>query len=648
MPLGTFAVGAFEPVLCSGGTNAAMGKAQHRGLGAVLVCALLAAGCSGEIDSPGNGTAAGPGNDRGGVQNVGAGNGPGGGSGSSAPGSAGNGQPGVDAPPGARPDGFGEEVDPLSVGFECDQDRDPSITPLKRLSMTQYRNSLRDLLNVGAAAAVFDELSNELSQFPIDGEEEASFKLMDGRVAQRHVDGYLALADAASQRIVMDGARLSALAGSCSAGTAVDADCLRAFIAEFGARALRRPLTSAELARYAELNEAGVPAREVYRGVIFSLLMAPQFLYHFETEGEALAGRDDFIALDAHALAARLSYHFWQTMPDAELRAAADDGSLLADDGYRTQVERLFADPRTTATVQGFFGDWYKLDVFGGFATTPAFETFAEGVSADRQLYDDAVDEIEALVQRFTFDSDGRYADLLSTDLNVTRSTALAELYGVTPWNGSGQPGSFAAGQRAGLLTRAGMLISSNHGTNPFRRGAFIRRDLMCIPVQPPANLPPGALVTPPFDPTASTRERFERKVAAAECAGCHATFTPYGMALEAYDGLGRLRSSERLIDDDGNQLGMAEVDTSVQAEVDAKALQLNGPIELSGALAESDMVQECFARHYFRYTFRREEQVGDECALAGILERGGDMGSLRASLRDIALDPAFRRRVVQ
>jgi hypothetical protein len=619
-----------------------------------LACALVAAACSGEIESPGNGAAAGPRVGDRGAQNGGtAGNGPGGNSGSSAPGAAGNGPPGSDAPPGARPDGFGEEVDPLSVGFECDQDRDPSITPLKRLSMAQYRNTLRDLLDVGAAAAVFDELSNELAQFPIDGEEEASFKLMDGRVAQRHVDGFFAVADAASQRIVMDAPRLSALAGSCSAGTAVDADCLSAFISDFGARALRRPLSSAEIARYAELNEAGVAAREVYRGVIFSLLMAPQFLYHFETEGDALAGREDFIALDAHALAARLSYHFWQTMPDVELRAAADDASLLDDDGYQAQVERLFADPRTAETVQEFFGDWYHLDVFGGFATTPAFATFAEGVSADRQLYDDAVAEIEALVQRFTFDSDGRYADLLSTDLNVTRSAALAELYGVPPWSGSGEPGRFGAGERSGLLTRAGMLISSNHGTNPFRRGAFIRRDLMCIPVQPPANLPPGALVTPPFDPTASTRERFERKVAAAECAGCHATFTPYGMALEAYDGLGRLRSSERLIDDDGNQVGMAAVDTAVRAEIDAQAVQLNGPVELSAALADSDVVEQCFARHYFRHTFRREERIGDECALAGILERGRgdgmtDAGSLRAALRDIALDPAFRRRVVQ
>lgn len=627
-----------------------MGSARNRGVAVVTAALLLSAGsCTGSIvDSDGK-PGAGP-NGPGGAQNGGAGSGgPGAGaSGTNAVGGNGGNAPGTDAPPGARPDGFGEEVDPLSVGFDCDADRDLGIAPLKRLSMAQYRNTLRDLLNVGAAAAVFGELSSALAQFPIDGEEEASFENMDGRVAQRHVDGFYAVADAASQRIADDPARLSALAGSCSAGTAVNADCLRDFIADFGARALRRPLTAAEVAHHAELNDGSTPAKEVYRGVIFSLLMAPEFLYHFETRGDALNGREDYLTLDAHALAARLSYHFWQTMPDAELRAAADDGSLLDETGYAAQVERLFGDPQSERTVQGFFADWYHLDVFGGFATTPAFATFAQGIDADDQLYADAVSEIEALVQRFTFDSDGRYADLLGTDLNVTRSPALAELYGVAPWNGSGEPPRFAAGQRSGLLTRAGMLISSNHGTNPFRRGAFIRRELMCIPVRPPANLPPGALVPPPFDPSASTRQRFERKVQAPECAGCHATFTPYGMALEAYDGLGRLRSSERLIDDDGNQVGTAMVDTAVTAEIDTRAATLDGPIALSAALAQSAVVQQCFARHYFRYTFRREEQVGDECALAGILERGGDAGSLRAALRDIALDPAFKRRVVQ
>lgn len=622
---------------------------RRKRLGVTLCCALLAAGCTGRVETHGDGPSGSVGSGKGRNGSGATANGePGSGSSDdpSKPGSASD--PGSDAPAGARPDGFGEQVDPLSVGFECEQDRDPSVTPLQRLSVAQYRNSLRDLLAIGSAAQVYGELDAELAQLPIDGEEDASFKNMDARLSQRHVDAFFAVADSASQRIVADAQRLGDLAGSCAAATNVDAKCLRDFITSFGARALRRPLSDAEIARYAELDDGSTPAREVYRGVIFSLLMAPQFLYHFETEGDAIDGRDDYFTLDPYALASRLSYHFWQTMPDDALRAAAADGSLLDDAGYQAQVERLFADPRTAETVQAFFADWYRLDVFGGFATTPAFATFAQGVQADRSLYDAAVDEIRALISRFTFDSDGRYADLLNTDLVVTQSPSLAQLYGVTPWDGKSEPSHFATGERSGLLTRAGMLISSNHTTNPFRRGAFIRRDLMCIPVKPPANLPPGALVPPPFDPTASTRVRFERKVASAQCAGCHATFMPYGMALEAYDGLGRLRTTERLIDDDGQQVGSAAVDTAVKADVDGKLQDFAGPVALSDAIAGSELVQECFARHYFRYTFRRSEQVGDECTLAGILERGGDGGSLRAALRDIALDPAFRRRVVQ
>jgi hypothetical protein len=591
---------------------------------------LLLLGCSGSIDS------------RGGPN----GRGEPGASGGNTTGSAGS-TP-VDAPEGARPDGYGEEVDPLAVGFDCDPARDPGIVPLKRLSITEYENTLRDLLGSGAAAAAVGEIDDELAQLPIDGEEEASFDHMDGRISQRHIDGYFNVASALSYAITGNAARLTALAGSCASAASVDAACLRDFITDFGARALRRPLSDEEIARLEELDDPAETSTEVYRGVLFSLLMAPQFLYHFELDGAELEGRAEYLELSPYEVASRLSYHFWQTMPDAALVQAAEDGSLMDDAGYRAQVDRLFADPRTEASVQRFFGDWYRLDIFGGFATTPAFETFASGVNTGDALYADAVAEVEALVQHHVFDTDGSYGDLLQSDVSLTRSPALASLYGVSPWDGSSTPPRLPSDERAGLLTRAAMLISTNHTTNPFKRGAFIRREVLCVPVRPPANLPPGALVPPPFDPTASTRERFEGKVQDAQCSGCHATFTPYGMALEAYDGLGRFRTQEQLIDDSGENLGNVAVDTSVTADIDGTSTMLAGPVELSSALAESELAAQCFARHYFRFTYRREEQIGDECALASTFAESGPDGNLREALRSTALEPAFRRRVWQ
>ena len=179
-----------------------------------------------------------------------------------------------------RPPGYGGEGNPLDVGFECNPNADPSPAPLKRLTVRQYENTLRDLLHVGAADGVVDSVSDALARLPIDGEEEESFPNMDGRLSQRHVDGYFAVADELSRAIAGDKARLLAIAGDCATAASVDPSCLRAFVVTFGRRALRRPLSEMEVARYVALNEPGVSAGEVYRGVIFSMLLAPQFLYH--------------------------------------------------------------------------------------------------------------------------------------------------------------------------------------------------------------------------------------------------------------------------------------------------------------------------------------------------------------------------------
>jgi hypothetical protein len=262
---------------------------------------------------------------------------------------------------------------------------------------------------------------------------------------------------------------------------------------------------------------------------------------------------------------------------------------------------------------------------------------------------------MEAIVRYLTFEpGGGTYTDLLTTNLNFAESPELAALYGAEPWDGVSAPQPFPQETRSGLLTRAAMLISSNHETNPFKRGAFVRRRLTCVPVSPPANLPADALTPPPFDPTASTRERFAQKVTPLECAGCHKSFTPFGYALEAYDGLGRYRTDERIIDEDGGEIRTVPVDTSVEIEIIPGQPELvNDAVEMSAALAANWLADECFARQYFRYTFRRRESVGDECILGGILQNlretyDGEPGSLKHAMLEVALQDAFKNRIVE
>jgi hypothetical protein len=252
--------------------------------------------------------------------------------------------------------------------------------------------------------------------------------------------------------------------------------------------------------------------------------------------------------------------------------------------------------------------------------------------------------EVEQLVGYYTFDTQGTYPELLASDLIVTRSPRLAKLYGVEPWDGRSVPRRFPEGQRSGLFTRAAVLISGSHATNPFHRGAFVRRRLLCEPIEPPAQRPPEAFVLPVFDARASTRTRYEHKVENGGCKGCHELFSPYGYALEAYDALGRYRTTERLIDDAGDAHGRVPIEDAVTVALSPEeTLQVDGPVALSRALASSHTASACFARQYFRFTFRRMETAADACALDSILS-SLKSGGLLAAYRDVAFSDAFRR----
>lgn len=525
----------------------------------------------------------------------------------------------------------GEKPKTTSGSLTCDPNLDPSGSPLIRLSRLQYENTLRDLL--GDAVVDDATVSTELAQFPTDGEAEDSFAQMDERVSQRHVDTYYGVADAAATLVSNDSAVLTQLAGDCAASP--DAACIEEFVRNFGRRVFRRPLTEEEVARHLELDEGD--ATETFRSLVFVMLMSPQLNYHLEIDGAAIDDREDYLRLSGYELASKLSFHFWQSMPDDALFAAAEDGSLVTEQGFAAQVERLFEHERTRETVRRFYAEWYRLDSFAGFATTPAFSAFADGIPADEALYDAMREEIEALTSHYTWDVDGgSYNDMLTTSDMFTDAPALLDLYGDAP--------------RSGLLTRAAFLVSTNERTNPFKRGSYVRQEILCDELaQPdPNQLPPDALQEPEIDPEMSTRERFAAKTSPAECQACHAQFNPLGFALEAYDGLGRYRTTEDIFADDGSILASVPVDTAVSVRVGDERVDVEGPEELMTEIAESGKPETCFARHYFRYTYRRHEndQV-DGCSMVAVREALLNGGGLRSALKAIALEPAFRVRVI-
>lgn len=551
--------------------------------------------------------------------------------------------------------GSGDPDDPMDLPGDLCGDASLQPSALRRLSVFQYENTLRDLLQ--DVPAVYETVEPLAAGLPVDGGE-TTFSNMDNRLAARHIDTWFAVATGVGDAMLEDPTVMSAVAGDCASSAEIDDQCLETFVNEFGLKVHRHPLSDEDLQGYLGLVTSERTGPENYRDIAVTMLMGPRFVYHFEIDGSPAIDQADLLVLDGYEIASRLSYHFWQSMPDEELFAAAADGSLNTDEGYQVQLDRILASERARETAQGFYREWFIAREFGGISDTPAFRTFSEELDSfagDPTEVGDALQaamlaELDALTTYYTFEQDGQISDLLTTNLSFTDSPLLAELYGVQTWDGTGQPPQFADGERAGVHTRAANLVTGDHTTNPIHRGIDIQERILCAHIPPPpANLPPDAFDPPPLDPTKTTRERIDEKTSDAVCIACHQLINPFGHTLEAYDGLGRYRVMERVIDGNGDVLAELPVDASATLLGVAGDAEVSGPVELAAVVSTEAAYRHCFAKHYFEFTYRREptEAESDACVMEEIESQAED-GTIRSALAQIALQTEFRIRGVE
>lgn len=560
---------------------------------------------------------------------------------------------GEDTGPGALPEG----TTPGGVDLTCESDV-PGESPLMKLSTVQYRNTVRDLF----AQSGLDELPQNaelaLGLVPDDSLGD-SFRGLDPRVSAAHVQGYLDVGIAVGDALAENPESLEQLVGPCALEATLSDDCARDFLERFLTLAYRRPVGTAEVDSYLELNDGGVAPGEALRDMVVVALSSPRFVYHFEIDGTASSSNSDLLQLTSYEIASRLSYTFWQTMPDAELFAAAEDGSLATEAGFEAQLERVFQDARTRQTLWQFWNEWLKLEKFTGFESSrPAFEALAADTAIGEEGHDyyaDMVQELHDLTEVLTFERTTTVEELLTTNLSVTRSEDLAALYGVEPYSGEGDFPTLPEGTRAGLFQRAAVLVSNLEQTNPFHRGAFVRRTLLCdaLPQPDPNSLPPGSLDPPPLDTAQTTRERFQAKVEGNSlCQTCHGGFSDIGYVLEAFDSLGRHRTTENVYDvQTGELLAELPIDTTAVARITGDDdAEVTGPVELAERMVSSQKVEACLAQNYFSYALRRvaESGSGDECQLQDLasLLRDPEQGLKSAFQRVARYDGFFQRKV--
>lgn len=529
--------------------------------------------------------------------------------------------------------------------FTCNDPNTPAPVVARRLNKIEYTNTIRRLLSTQSSSdqsAILAELNPLMDAIPPDALNR--FTRVDSNLSQAHVDAYLFVARKMGQMIAATDARAKAFFGSCATTANLTTSCLDTFLAGNARKVFRRPLTADDISMLKSAFSSFASEKNAY--LIARMLMSPRFLMHIEDQGTEINANT--LEISAYELANRLSYHFQQNMPDDQLLAAAADGSLKTEAGLSSQIARLTSSSlstQTRATIAEFYSEWLGLGSLPRPETSTGqqFTSFAEGASLTRASM---VQEIQDMTAHYTFTVDGKFSDLLTSNVSFAKNADLASIYGVNRWSGdAANLVTFPAGQRTGLFTRAAFLAATTAETDPIARGLKIRREVLCdsLPAPPPEI---GNMVRDPEpDPTLSTRIRYERKTADPVCMACHSQINPLGFALESFDSLGRYRTVEKIFDETGKLIGQQPVNATV-----APAIYANDPTVSANAaqfnqlLATTGKAQACFVQQYFHFTYRKKPDLAkDGCALEDIRQQLSGSGNLRQMFLNVPKSRAFK-----
>jgi hypothetical protein len=512
-------------------------------------------------------------------------------------------------------------TDPMSV-----PDGVAVMSRFRRLTHSEYDRAVADLvrLDVGRVSTAFPEELPTLQGY---------FAPSALGTTDRLFHELRNAAESIAARVVADQNAYAQVVG-CGGS---DASCRDAFIATFGRRAYRRPLTETELASYRALFDTAAewsPVDGAFRGgvqaVVEAMLQSPNFLYRVE---RGTAGRDEFgVQLAPWEVATRLAFMITGTAPDDELLDAAAAGELSTPESIAAQARRLVDSRGVQERVRDFHARWAQLDELEGIAKdVSVFPQFSP------ELVSSMLQSTERFITEVTLTSNGALLALLTAPFGFVDQN-LASVYGLSGTFGPelSRVEFDPQSPRGGLLTQPSFLAghsSSDTGTSPILRGVFVLRRLLCQPIPDP---PPNAqsTVPPPSEtPIVTTREYFEWKTGMAACQGCHSMINPIGFAFEGFDGLGNHRTTEK----------DAPVDASGAVLLNEAMLSFVGGRELSEQLAALPEAQACYAQNWLRYAWGRADTADDLRTLTVLRQRLADPNyGVRDLLVDVTRSAAF------
>lgn len=507
---------------------------------------------------------------------------------------------------------------------------DPGQFTIRRLSKQEYGNTLHDLLGVDPSVA--RELPDEVVGA-------GYLNTLSPLLSEQ----YLQIATTVVASILApDGAPPTAAQRRIFGeppGAGADARGAARLVARTLARkAYRRPASEAELDVLVGVFDLGrenqlSPAASL--GLMLkSILVSPQFLF-LTPAGEAPPGKK-IVPLDDHHLASRLSYLLWATMPDAELSALADAGTLHEPARLRAQVKRLLLDPRARALFDGFGAQWLGLGELEGKTFDAAKFPFMTAAMRTA-MYDEA---------RLFFDSLVRenrpvvaFVDSDYTFLNAT----LATLYGLegSVTGPTMRRVALADANRGGILGMPAILATTSfpNRTSAVRRGVWVLEQVLGEHVPPaPPNVPSLEKQDQATISTLTLRQRTELHRTDATCANCHRILDPIGFGLENFDAVGRWR--------DADESG-ATIDASGELP---GGKRFSAPKELKRIIAarESDLARN-LTEKLLAYALCRQLEGYDEIVVDRLMETIAKDGfRLQTLITEVVTSYPFTQRRIQ
>lgn len=476
----------------------------------------------------------------------------------------------------------------------------PSKPVLRRLTHSQYNHTVRDLVG---------EETRPADQFPKEDFVNGFTNQAEGQsISPLQAEAYSRAAERIARNAFSRGDRRRLI--DCAPSDS----CRSQFIRTFGRRAFRRPLSPTEVIKYERLFTREPGFLKGAQLIVEAMLQSPNFLFHLEP--------------GTYAIASRLSYFLWDTMPDEALLRSAESGDLETQAGIEKQVQRMLADDRARPAFDEFLSQWLRLDrLRGALRDRQRFPEFSP------ELANAMIEETIRLYRHLVWNKSS-FMEFFTAGYSFLNPD-LARLYELNPppepWARVSFPAGFA---RTGILGQATFLTltSKPADTSPTERGLFVREHFLCQQVPPP---PAGVSTTlPPVtdEKPVTQRQRLQSHLSNQVCAGCHTLVDPIGFGFEKFDAIGRARNEEQVIifptaDDlkTKRKTKPTEYKLAIDAQGYVRGLQesrFTNPRELGAILAREPNCQKCVVKQLFRYAVGRPEQPEDQPILESAFER--------------------------